>query len=164
MWWWRRGHPLDIATATTTTLLVLTPSFGNQYLVWQAPSATARPARLSIPLQIVLGAYAAIFYLPMQMLNWQPWVMANALMMLISILVIAFMIAALPWQRRRWQPPAETASPGREPLQHTEALTPTHNGDSRAAAPGIQASNGAETPSIGQDTAPSWPNLDPADP
>ena len=65
VWWWRRAHPLDVATATTTALLALTPSFGNQYLTWQAPSATARPARLSIPLQIVLGAYAAIFYLPM---------------------------------------------------------------------------------------------------
>ena len=70
VWWWRRAHPLDIATATTTVLLAITPSFGDQYLVWQAPSATARPARLSMPLQIVLGAYAAIFYLPMQMLTW----------------------------------------------------------------------------------------------
>jgi len=165
VWWWRRGHPLDIATATTTTLLVLTPSFGNQYLVWQAPSATARPARLSIPLQIVLGAYAAIFYLPMQMLTWQDWVDANNVMMFISIPVIAFMIAALPWQRRRRQPPAETASPGRERLQHSGDLSAAHNRDSRVAAPGLQESNGADVPSIGQDSAASpLPNLDPADP
>jgi hypothetical protein len=113
VWWWRRAHPLDIATATTTALLAITPSFGTQYLLWQAPSATARPARLSIPLQIVLGAYAAIFYLPMQMLTHNNWVMANALMMLISLFVIAFMIAALPWQRRQWHPP--------EPRQNHEA-------------------------------------------
>ena len=105
VWWWRRAHPLDIATATTTALLAITPSFGTQYLLWQAPSATARPVRLSVPLQIVLGAYAAIFYLPMQMLTHNNWVMANALMMLISLFVIAFMIAALPWQRRQWHPP-----------------------------------------------------------
>jgi uncharacterized membrane protein len=36
-----------------------------------------------------------------------------ALMMLISLFVIAFMIAALPWQRRQWHPP--------EPQQHHEA-------------------------------------------
>ena len=113
VWWWRRAHPLDIATATTTALLAITPSFGTQYLLWQAPSATARPARLSVPLQIVLGAYAAIFYLPMQMLTHNNWVMANALMMLISLFVIAFMIAALPWQRRQWHPP--------QPQQHHEA-------------------------------------------
>ena len=104
MWWWRRAHPLDVATATTTALVVITPSFGNQYLLWQAPSATARPTRLSIPLQIVLGAYAAIFYLPMQMLTWHNWEIVNDVMMFVSLGVIAFMIAALPWRRRQWHP------------------------------------------------------------
>ena len=113
VWWWRRAHPLDVATATTTVLLALTPSFGQQYLVWQAPSATARPARLSIPLQMVLGAYAAIFYLPMQMLNHNNWVIANDVMMFVSLPVIVFMIIALPWQRRQWHPP--------EPHQDHEA-------------------------------------------
>jgi len=110
VWWWRRAHPLDVATATTTALVVITPSFGNQYLLWQAPSATARPTRLSIPLQIVLGAYAAIFYLPMQMLTWHNWEVVNDVMMFVSLGVIAFMIAALPWRRRQWQPP--------QPQQH----------------------------------------------
>jgi hypothetical protein len=113
VWWWRRAHPLDVATATTTVLLALTPSFGNQYLVWQAPSATARPARLSIPLQLVLGAYAAIFYLPMQMLNHDNWIRADDVMMFVSLPVIAFMIVALPWRRRQWHPP--------QPRQHHEA-------------------------------------------
>ena len=113
VWWWRRAHPLDVATATTTVLLALTPSFGDQYLVWQAPSATARPARLSIPLQLVLGAYAAIFYLPMEMLTQPNWVRANDVMMFVSIPVIVFMIIALPWRRRQWHPP--------QPQQHNEA-------------------------------------------
>jgi len=165
VWWWRRGHPLDIATATTTTLLVLTPSFGNQYLTWQAPSAIARPARLSILLQIVLGAYAAIFYLPMQMLTWPNWVTANNVMMFVSLFVVAFMIAALPWQRRRQQPPADTAWQGRERLDRSGGLSAAHDGDSHTALPGIQASNGAEVPSINRDdTASLSPYLDPADP
>jgi len=104
VWWWRRAHPLDIATASTTALVVITPSFGNQYLLWQAPSATARPTRLSIPLQIVLGAYAAIFYLPMQMLTWHNWEIVNDVMMFVSLGVTAFMIAALPWRRRQGHP------------------------------------------------------------
>ncbi|MBV9095596.1 MAG: DUF2029 domain-containing protein [Streptosporangiaceae bacterium] len=116
-WWWRRAHPLDVATATTTTLVAITPAFGNQYLAWQAPSATARPTWLSIPLQIALGAYAAIFYLPMQMLTWGNWLMANALMMLISLFVVALMIAALPWQRRQWRPPVpQQQQPEAEPV------------------------------------------------
>jgi hypothetical protein len=105
VWWWRRAHPLDVATATTIALLVITPAFGMQYLLWQAPSSTAYPTRLSLPLQIVLGAYAATFYLPMDMLTWHNWQMAHKLMMLVSLGVIAFMIAALPWGRRVWQRP-----------------------------------------------------------
>ena len=105
VWWWRRAHPLDIATATTTALLAVTPAFGAQYLLWQAPSHTAYPTRLSVPLQIVLGAYAAVFYLPMSMLKWHNWQTADKLMMFVSLGVIAFMIAAMPWGRRVWQRP-----------------------------------------------------------
>jgi hypothetical protein len=103
VWWWRRAHPLDVATATTTALVAITPAFGMQYLLWQAPSSTAYPTRLSLPLQIVLGAYAATFYLPMSMLTYGPWHVLNKLMMLVSLGVIALMIAALPWGRRVWQ-------------------------------------------------------------
>ncbi len=160
VWWWRRAHPLDIATATTTALLAITPSFGNQYLAWQAPSATARPARLSIALQIVLGAFAAIFYLPMQMLTWSNWELANNLMMLISIFVIAFMIAAMPWERRQWRPAAETASPGRVRLWRG-GLTPARSGNLPVAVPGTRASNGAGTSSISP--GPPLSCLDPTD-
>ncbi len=141
VWWWRRAHPLDVATATTTVLLALTPSFGNQYLVWQAPSATARPARLSIPLQIVLGAYAAVFYLPMEMLNHNNWVRASDVMMFVSLPVIVFMIVALPWRRRQWPLPAApasqapTASQGRAHLRRSDGLAPARSGDARTAVP-----------------------------
>jgi hypothetical protein len=117
IWWWRRAHPLDIDTAATTALVAITPSFGSQYLLWQAPSATARPTHLSIPLQIVLGAYVAVFYLPMEMLTWRNWQMASDLMMVVSIGVVALMIGALPWQRRykhsaqlAQRPPATSAT------------------------------------------------------
>jgi hypothetical protein len=116
VWWWRRAHPLDVATATTTTLVALTPSFGTQYLLWQAPSATARPARLSMALQIVLGAYAAILYLPMQMLTAHNWVIADDVMLFVSLGVIAFMIVALPWRQRLWHPPQPPTSHEAEPV------------------------------------------------
>ena len=119
VWWWRRAHPLDIATATTTTLVALTPSFGTQYLLWQAPSATVRPARLSMALQIVLGAYAAIFYLPMQMLTGYNWAIANNVMMFVSLGVAAFMIVALPWRRRLWHPPQLPQRHEAEPVSDT---------------------------------------------
>ena len=115
-WWWRRAHPLDVATATTTALVALTPSFGTQYLLWQAPSATARPARLSMALQIVLGAWAAILYLPMQMLTAHNWVIADDVMLFVSLGVIAFMIVALPWRQRLWHPPQPPQSHEAEPV------------------------------------------------
>jgi hypothetical protein len=121
VWWWRRAHPLDIATVTTTVLLALTPSFGNQYLVWQAPTATARPARLSLALQIVLGVYAAIFYLPMNMLTQPNWVRANDVMMFVSLGVVAFMIIALPWRRRVWRPSQQPEHHEAEPVSGAAA-------------------------------------------
>jgi hypothetical protein len=107
IWWWRRAHPLDIATAATTAFLAITPAFGTQYLLWQAPSHTARPTRLSIPLQIILGAYAAILYLPMSMLKYHNWLFVDKIMMIVSLGVIALMITAMPWERRVWHRPQE---------------------------------------------------------
>ena len=107
VWWWRRAHPLDIATATTTALLAITPAFGIQYLLWQAPTRIAYPSPLAIPLQIVLGAYAAMLYLPMSMLTSAHWQFVDKIMMIVSLGVIAFMIAALPWGRRVWHRRAE---------------------------------------------------------
>ena len=89
--------PLDIATATTTALLAIAPAFGTQYLLWQTPSRTAYPTPLSMPLHIVLGAYAAVLYLPMSMLTWAHWAFVDKLMTVASLGVIALMIAAVPW-------------------------------------------------------------------
>src|SRR5271166_131312 len=120
---------------------------------------------MSIQLQVVLGAYAAIFYLPMQMLTWHNWVIANDVMMFVGLFVIAFMIAALPWQRRQWPPPAAAASQGRARLRRSGGLAPARSGDPRTAVPGIQASSGADASSIKWDTAaPPLPCLDPTDP
>lgn len=112
VWWWRRAHPLDIATATTTALLAITPAFGIQYLVWQAPSRIAYPSPLAIPLQLVLGAYAAMLYLPMSMLYSRQWLFIDKIMLVVSLGVIALMIASLPWGRRVWhRPPAALPVP-----------------------------------------------------
>ena len=104
--WWRRGHPLDVATAVTTLYLVVTPGFGNQYLQWPVPSALARPTRLTLPLQVVVGAYAAVFYLPLDIMHGAAWQDVDNAMMFVSIAVGAFMVIALPWGRRIWHRPA----------------------------------------------------------
>lgn len=105
VWWWRRAHPLDIATATTSTMLALTPAFGIQYLLWQTPTRTAYPNRLTTPLNIVIGAYATMFYLVMSMMGWHTWQFTQKIMMIVSLGVVALMIVAMPWDRRVWHRP-----------------------------------------------------------
>src|ERR1700760_1118759 len=103
---WRLGHPLDVASAVTTLYLVVTPGFGNQYLQWPVPSALARPTRLTLPLQVVGGGYAAVFYLPLDIMHGAAWQDVDNAMMFVSIAVGAFMVVALPWGRRIWHRPA----------------------------------------------------------
>jgi hypothetical protein len=113
VFWWRRGHPLDVATATTTALIVVSPAFGNQYLQWPVPSSIARPTRLTMTLQIVVGAYAAVFYLPLFMVQGQAWQDVDNVMMFVSLAVAALMVIALPWGRRVWRRPTLPAGDAR---------------------------------------------------
>jgi len=113
VFWWRRAHPLDIATVTTTTLIVASPAFGNQYLQWPVPSSLSWPSRLTLPLQVVVGAYAAVFYLPLNLLTGTSWQDADNAMMFVSLGVAAFMVIALPWRRRVWlRPPGPGGGTG----------------------------------------------------
>jgi len=102
IFWWRRAHPLDVATASVTSLIVLSPGIGIQYLQWPVPSSTARPTRLTLTAQIAAGLCAFTLYLPMNMLTWHNWQIANQVVMLVSLGVVVLMVAALPWGRRVW--------------------------------------------------------------
>jgi hypothetical protein len=110
VFWWRRAHPLDMATASVTALIAITPAFGTQYLQWPVPSSIARPTRLTLAVQIVTGLTAAMFYLPMQMMQYPLWQDVDDGMMFASVAVVVFMVIALPWHRRVWdrsQPPED---------------------------------------------------------
>src|SRR6201992_16862 len=109
VFWWRRGHPLDIATASVTALIVITPAFGTQYLQWPIPSAVARPTRLTLTVQIAIGLTAAMFYLPMQMMQYPLLQDVDNVMMFVSLGVGVLLIVALPWGRRIWDRSAPSA-------------------------------------------------------
>ena len=102
IFWWRRAHPLDVATASVTALIAVSPGIGVQYLQWPVPSSTARPTRLTLPLQIVAGLYAFTLYLPMNMLTSHNWHVIDRVMIFISVGLVGLMVAALPWGRRVW--------------------------------------------------------------
>lgn len=115
---WRKGHPLDMATASVTALIVITPAFGNQYLQWPAPSSIARPTRLTLAVQIAIGLYATMFYLPMQMMTYPLWQDTDNAMMFASLGLAVLMIIALPWRRRIWDrsaPSEDESDAGPEP-------------------------------------------------
>jgi hypothetical protein len=110
VFWWRKAHPLDLATASVTALIAITPAFGTQYLQWPVPSSIAKPTKLTLAVQITTGLTAAMFYLPMQMMQYPLWQDVDDGMMFASVALVIFMVIALPWQRRVWdrsQPPPD---------------------------------------------------------
>ena len=110
VFWWRRAHPLDLATVSVTALIAITPAFGTQYLQWPVPSSIAKPTKLTLAVQITTGLTAAMFYLPMQMMQYPLWQDVDDGMMFASVALVIFMVIALPWQRRVWdrsQPPPD---------------------------------------------------------
>jgi hypothetical protein len=72
-----------------------------------------------MPLQIVLGIYAAVFYLPLNQLTGTSWQSADNVMMFISLGVMVFLVAALPWRRRVWDRPVLPTGPTGGPIDAT---------------------------------------------
>src|ERR1700753_454574 len=116
VFWWRRAHPLDMATVSVTALIAITPAFGTQYLQWPVPSSIAKPTKLTLGVQITTGLTAAFFSLRMQMMRYPLWNDVDDGMMFASVALVIFMIIALPWQRRVWDrsqtPPDMLDGPG----------------------------------------------------
>ncbi|MBW8481646.1 glycosyltransferase family 87 protein [Actinomadura parmotrematis] len=104
VWWWRRAHPVDLAMVSASAFQVVTASHGVQYLEWAAPFAMARPARRTGLMTVAIGLYAGFGYLVMTMTR--NWAAVAPYYYMSSLLVIAAIVAALPWARRVWSPPA----------------------------------------------------------
>jgi hypothetical protein len=100
LWRWRRADGVALASALTTTFLVVASGFGAQYLVWQAPFQTARPNRWTIPVQLAAGAYAGVGYLMLSLSveEYQRWATT---WYLCSFAVIALLLLALLASPRR---------------------------------------------------------------
>ena len=99
-WWWRRAHPLDTATATFICFLVVTPSFGDQYLDWPVPFLTARPTRFTGLLMPVLVAYATINDLILPQVSPGLYKLLSPTDFAASLIPIAALALAAPWWRR----------------------------------------------------------------
>ena len=95
-WWWRRSDPIDLTLVLLLAFLILTYRLGAQYLMWPAAYLLARPSRWSWVAIILTSAWAAAGYLRVYEVLGVTWSQQHHWTALLSIVVIAFMIRALP--------------------------------------------------------------------
>ncbi|HEU5158632.1 MAG TPA: hypothetical protein VFU43_16665 [Streptosporangiaceae bacterium] len=100
-WWWRRADPLTLTLVLLLVFVVVTYRFGAQYLLWPLPFLIARPTRGTWAAITAGAVWAAIGYLYTTRLDEPTWWHTHTWWSLSSLAVIALLIWALPWRRRR---------------------------------------------------------------
>jgi hypothetical protein len=85
--------------------MIVTPRMGAQYLLWFVPFLIARPTRFSRPAIALAAVWAGLGYIYLTHFDAVGWWQNHQWWSRSSIAVIALLILAMPWNRRR---PAET--------------------------------------------------------
>jgi len=110
---WRRANRIDQTSAMLLAFMVVTPRMGTQYLLWFVPFLVARPTRWSQAAMSVAAAWAGLGYIYLTQFDETQWWINHRWWAQISVVVIVFLAAAIPWTRRRSLPsaaaPRETA-------------------------------------------------------
>ena len=135
-WWWRRGHPLDLASAIICAFLVTTASFGGQFLLWPAPTLLARPPKRAWWYHTSVNVWS-ILALGILAFPGHTRHIANTALTEASLLVVPAIIGAMPWQRRSASRAAPAPRVPRPRVPRPGARAPV------AGAPAVTAS--AET-------------------
>lgn len=139
---WRRADPLRLTVALLLTFLVLTPRLGVQYLVFATPFMIAIGGRFTLPAVLASALWQALGYLYLPRLSYTGWQHAHRWWAVSSLVVIAFLIAAIPWARRDRHPTGTVAatslpvSPEAEDSPAVEPLGPSPCGDAVPVTPG----------------------------
>ena len=109
MWAWRRADPVDTTSAILLAFMVVTPRMGAQYLLWFTPFVIARPTRFSRPALALTALWAGLGYIYLTGLTDAGWWHGHQWWSRSSILVVALLAFAMPWNRRE---PATSGRPG----------------------------------------------------
>ena len=106
VWWWRRAHPVDLTIAILLAFLIVTHRMGTQYLLWPMPFLFARPTPHTPYAVAAASLWAWAGYVPLSVLAVVPgsWSAMHVYWAWSSLPVIAAMVCALPWGRRRATP------------------------------------------------------------
>jgi hypothetical protein len=99
-WLWRRGDRVDMTSAILLAFMVVTPRLGAQYLLWFVPFLVARPTWWSRPAMYVAALWAGLGYIYLTQFNETGWWENHEWWAMISVLVIPFLVLAMPWSRR----------------------------------------------------------------
>ncbi|SDJ96492.1 hypothetical protein [Nonomuraea jiangxiensis] len=108
-WWWRRADPVALTVVLLLAFVILTYRLGAQYLMWPMPYLIARPPRVLWPVVITASVWAAVGYLHAEVLFGMTWWQFHTVWSLSSLLVIPFLIAALPSRNAAGPPPLQGA-------------------------------------------------------
>lgn len=98
---WRRADPIDLTVVILITFVVVTARFGSQYLLWPIPFMIVRPVRFTWAAITAMSAWAAAGYVYLSHYFGRDWAHLQVRWALSSTVVIAIMVAAIPWARRR---------------------------------------------------------------
>jgi hypothetical protein len=103
---WRRANRIDQTSAMLLAFMIVTPRMGTQYLMWFVPFLVARPTRWSQAAMGVAAAWAGLGYIYLTQFDETQWWINHRWWAQVSVVVIVFLAAAIPWTRRRAQRPA----------------------------------------------------------
>jgi hypothetical protein len=112
---WRRANRIDQTSAMLLAFMIVTPRMGAQYLLWFVPFLVARPTRWSQAAIAAGATWAGIGYIYLTQFDETQWWINHRWWAQTSVVVIAFIVLAMPWTRRRAEPATiEPQSPPRE--------------------------------------------------
>ncbi len=117
-WLWRRAEPADLTVALLLAFIIVTYRLGTQYLMWPLPYLVARPTRGTWPAIAAASAWAATGYLYLTRLSGHGWDHAHRWWAPTSLVVIAFLVRALP--PRRPGAPDPLQAPGDQAMPHRQ--------------------------------------------
>lgn len=124
-WLWRRADRVDLTTAMLLAFMIVTPRMGAQYLMWFAPFLIARPTRWTQPALAVAAAWAGTGYIFLTQFDETTWWEYHSIWSRASILVIPWLLLAMPWDRRNR---AKASEPPADPPAAPEPAMAAHNG------------------------------------
>ncbi|TDC56366.1 hypothetical protein E1281_07690 [Actinomadura sp. KC345] len=124
LWWWRKADPVALTLALLLVFLIVTYRFGAQYLAWPMPYLIMFWKRGTWPVYIAGGVWAAFGYVFMTRLDGAGWADAHVWWALSSLLIIAFLVRALPAREPEHRPASARPEPGKPGPAHEG----THSG------------------------------------